>query len=73
MLVLSRKKGQELIIGDNIRIVVNRVAGSRVTIGIQAPDTVSVVRGELEEVLNPFGEEPTADTEARRVAPVNAK
>jgi carbon storage regulator CsrA len=47
MLVLSRKVGQEVVIGDNIRIVVNRVAGSRVSLGIEAPGSVHVVRGEL--------------------------
>ncbi len=54
MLVLSRKVGQELVIGDNIRITVNRVSGSRVTLGIVAPDAVRVIRGELEPVLRSF-------------------
>jgi carbon storage regulator CsrA len=54
MLVLSRKAGQELIIGDNIRITVNRVAGNRVTLGIHAPDDVRVMRGELEPVVRSF-------------------
>lgn len=48
MLVLSRKVGQELIIGDNIRITVNKISGNRVTIGISAPNDVRIVRGELE-------------------------
>lgn len=48
MLVLSRKAGEELIIADNIRIVVNRIAGNRVTIGIEAPGNVRIVRGELD-------------------------
>jgi carbon storage regulator len=47
MLVLSRKVGEKLVIGDNITIVVNRVAGNRVTIGIEAPDDVRVIRAEL--------------------------
>ncbi len=47
MLVLSRKVGEKLVIGDNITIVVNRVAGNRVTIGIDAPDSVRVIRAEL--------------------------
>jgi carbon storage regulator len=48
MLVLSRKVGEQLVIGDNIRVVVHRVAGNRVTIGIEAPNSVRIVRGELE-------------------------
>lgn len=54
MLVLSRKVGQELVIGDNIRITINRVGGSRVTLGIEAPGDVRVVRGELEAVVKSF-------------------
>ena len=48
MLVLSRKVGEQLIIGDNIRVVIHRVAGNRVTIGIEAPNDVRIVRGELQ-------------------------
>jgi len=53
MLVLSRKAGEEIVIGDNIRIVVNRISGNRVTIGIHAPIQVRIIRGELE----PFSKE----------------
>ena len=48
MLVLSRKVGEQLVIGGNIRVVVHRVSGNRVTIGIEAPNDVRIVRGELE-------------------------
>jgi carbon storage regulator len=48
MLVLSRKVGEKLIIGDNITVVVSRVAGNRVTLGIEAPADVRIVRGELQ-------------------------
>ena len=54
MLVLSRKVGQELVIGDNIRIVISRVAGNRVSIGIQAPNSVHVIRSELQEIRDGF-------------------
>src|SRR5262245_44945512 len=47
MLVLSRKIGEKLIIGDNITVVVSRVAGNRVTLGIEAPSDVRIIRGEL--------------------------
>ena len=49
MLVLSRKKGEEIVVGENIRIVVSAIAGNRVRIGIQAPDDVDIRRGELLE------------------------
>jgi carbon storage regulator len=47
MLVLSRKAGQEILIGDNISIIINKVAGDRVSIAIKAPDNVRILRGEL--------------------------
>ncbi len=47
MLVLSRKIGEKLVIGDNISVVVSRVAGNRVTLGIEAPADVRIIRGEL--------------------------
>ena len=47
MLVLSRKEGEKLVIGDNIVLTVNRISGNRVAIGIDAPREVRVVRGEL--------------------------
>jgi len=49
MLVLSRKVGERIVIGDNITLVISKVNGNRVTIGIEAPRDVKVVRGELEE------------------------
>lgn len=47
MLVLSRKPNQDIHIGNNIVIKVVRVNGNRVTLGIQAPDHVTIKRGEL--------------------------
>jgi len=47
MLVLSRKTGQDLRIGTDIRICVVRVNGNRVVLGIEAPESVCVLRGEL--------------------------
>lgn len=47
MLVLSRKEGEQLLIGDNIVLSINRIAGNRVAIGIEAPREVKIVRSEL--------------------------
>ncbi len=54
MLVLSRKVGQEILIGDNVRITVTKVSGNRVTLGIEAPDHVRILRGELEPIACSF-------------------
>lgn len=47
MLVLSRKVGERLVIGDDIVLIVNKVAGNRITLAIDAPTNVRIVRGEL--------------------------
>ncbi|XZE22612.1 carbon storage regulator [Pirellulaceae bacterium SH449] len=60
MLVLSRKEGERIQIGDNITLVVSKVSGNRVTIGIEAPRDVKVVRGELGETGASAGEPATA-------------
>ena len=67
MLVLTRKVGERIVVGDNITIVVNRIGGNRVTIGIEAPDDVPVIRGELEAIVRQFEE--TADDEKDASAP----
>lgn len=47
MLVLSRKVGEKLLIGDDIAVSVVRVDGQRVRIGIDAPPGVAIARGEV--------------------------
>ena len=47
MLVLSRKTGEKICIGDNITITVTQAAGNRIKLGIEAPKSVSIVRGEI--------------------------
>ncbi|MAV97756.1 MAG: carbon storage regulator [Gammaproteobacteria bacterium] len=47
MLVLSRKEGQSLIIGENIKVTVLEVKGSQVRLGITAPESISVNREEI--------------------------
>ena len=47
MLILSRKSGERIRIADDIVIVVKEIKGNRVRIGIEAPKSVCVLRGEL--------------------------
>lgn len=47
MLVLSRKALQSVIIGEDVKITVIRVEGNQVRIGIEAPNDVRILRGEL--------------------------
>ena len=47
MLVLTRKIGEQIIIGDNVRVTVVGVGPGRVKIGIEAPPHVSIDRQEV--------------------------
>ncbi len=47
MLTLTRKAGQSIRIGDDIRIVVREIKGRQVRIGIEAPGDVPVFREEI--------------------------
>ncbi len=47
MLVLSRKKGQAVIIQDSIEITVLEIDGDTIKLGISAPKEVPIVRKEL--------------------------
>ena len=52
MLVLSRKTGEKIVIGDNIAITVVEVKGGKVRIGIEAPADVPVHREEVFKAIS---------------------
>lgn len=47
MLVLSRKVGEKIVIGGNVTVEIVKIQGNRITIGIQAPSDVKILRSEL--------------------------
>ncbi|MGN7387125.1 carbon storage regulator CsrA [Sporosarcina sp. SAFN-015] len=47
MLVLSRKTNETIKIGDDIELRILEVKGDTIRIGIEAPKTVDILRGEL--------------------------
>ncbi|XZE33899.1 carbon storage regulator [Pirellulaceae bacterium SH501] len=49
MLVLSRKVGEKLLIDGNITVEVVKIQGNRISLGINAPSDVKILRGELEQ------------------------
>jgi len=51
MLVLSRRTGEAIIIGQDIEIRINRVDGDTVKIGIVAPRDVPVFRKEVQQAI----------------------
>lgn len=47
MLVLTRKKNEQILIGDSITITVVEVQGGRIKLGIDAPNSCRILRAEL--------------------------
>ena len=47
LLVLSRRRDQTLVIGDNVEVTVLEIKGGQVRLGINAPKAVPVHRGEI--------------------------
>lgn len=63
MLLLSRKKGEEIFIGDNIVITVTEIRGDKVRLGITAPVEIPVHRAEVYYAIQrdgPQAKEPPA-------------
>jgi carbon storage regulator len=52
MLVLTRKPGQSIMIGDGVEIQVLSVAGEKVRLGVTAPREVSIFRNEVYERIS---------------------
>jgi len=60
MLILTRRVGESLIIGDDVTITVLGVKGNQVRIGVNAPRDVAVHR---EEILNRIQADAASDPE----------
>lgn len=59
MLVLARKKGESIMIGDHIEIIILGTEGDTVRIGISAPKSVEVYRKEIYENIKESNKEAT--------------
>lgn len=51
MLVLARKCGESLLIGDDIEITITEISGDKVKIGIDAPKSIQILRKELVQTI----------------------
>ena len=66
MLVLSRKAGERILIGDDIAITIVRIGPNSVRVGIEAPKSMNIVSQELCD----FGGQANETTPAAEVLPL---
>jgi len=64
MLVLSRKEGERIRLGDSIVLTIVRTSGDKVRLGIEAPPDVLVLREELQ----PHDEQENKSSTVKRAA-----
>ena len=50
MLLLTRRAGESILIGNDIRVMVVELKGNHVRIGIEAPQHIAIVREEIEHL-----------------------
>lgn len=67
MLVLTRKTGEKIQIGDHITITVLKTQGKRVQIGISAPNDVSIHRQEIHSRISQESTDQESQTHEQNV------
>lgn len=72
MLVLSRKVGERIWVGDEIAITVVRITGGGVRLGIEAPEELSVVREELKIKMEEEAKD-ASQTDASKTPKINLR
>lgn len=70
MLVISRKAGESIVISDQIRVTVLSLSSDKVTIGIDAPKDIRIIREELAETIeaNKISGEKSGQTDYQGIA-----
>ncbi|MEX0374221.1 carbon storage regulator CsrA [Spiribacter pallidus] len=63
MLILTRRVGETLMIGDEIEVTVLGVKGNQVRVGVKAPKDVSVHREEIYDRIREEGDPPKDSTD----------
>ena len=69
MLILTRRVGETVMIGDEVTVVVLGVKGNQVRMGITAPRTVAVHREEIFELIKREEHDEEVSTTEPKVAP----
>jgi len=62
MLVLTRKLGETIVIGDDITIKVVDIHGKQIRLGIEAPTEISIFRGEIYDRIQEENKRTQADS-----------
>jgi carbon storage regulator len=65
MLVVTRKTGERVMVGDEVAVVVLDITSSHVRLGIEAPKTVAIHRGEVWDQIAEQNRQVVAETPAR--------
>jgi carbon storage regulator len=52
MLIIARRKGQRILIGDDVEVVVTELSKGVVKLGIVAPTSRTILRGETKDVAD---------------------
>jgi len=51
MLIVTRRKGQRIVLGNDIEIVITDISRSGVKVGIVAPSSLAILRGEVKDAV----------------------
>jgi carbon storage regulator len=65
MLILARKLGEQIVIGESIRLTVVSIRGNQVRLALTAPADTLILRGELCARDRSGGQAPGSDSPAR--------
>jgi carbon storage regulator len=68
MLVLTRKMGESIYLGDDIKITVTEIKGHKIRLGIDAPGSIRILRSELAEEEDTGDEKPANGREHQALA-----
>ena len=52
MLIIARRKGQRILIGDDVEVIVTELSKGTVKLGIMAPPERTILRGETKDVAD---------------------
>ena len=52
MLIIARRKGQRILIGDDVEVIVTELSKGVVKLGIVAPTSLTILRGETKDVAD---------------------